>query len=79
MNQSQEGKTRKDLKPPWNKRGQKLNRVAPKMNIFTTLVELWNYDSRNLISKKDSFFEQLYGPYYLVVALAIPLEFNLVK
>ena len=40
------------LKPPWNKRGQKRNRATWKMNIFTTLGELWNYDSRNLLSKK---------------------------
>ena len=33
------------VKSQWNKRGQKRNRAAQKMNLFTTLVELWNYDS----------------------------------
>ena len=32
------------------------------MNPFTSLVELWLYDSRNLCSKKDLFFEHIYGP-----------------
>ena len=31
--------------------------------------EIWNYDSRNLFSKKDSFFKQLYGPLYVKLAL----------
>ena len=43
-------------------RAQKHNRGARKINLFTPMVELWNYDSRNLWSKKDSFFEHLYGP-----------------
>ena len=42
-------------------KGQKLNRGAQKMNLFTTLVELLNYDSRNLCNNKSSFFEHLYG------------------
>ena len=29
------------------------------MNLFTILVELWYYDSRNLCSKKGSFSEHL--------------------
>ena len=32
------------------------------MNLFTSLVELWLYDSQNLCSKKDLFFEHIYGP-----------------
>ena len=40
------------------------------MNLITTLVELWNYDSRNLCIKKGSFFEQLYGPPCIMTALA---------
>ena len=43
-------------------KGQKHNRGAPKMNLFTFLVELWLYDLWNLCSKKDSFFEHLFGP-----------------
>ena len=43
-------------------KGQKRIRGARKMNLFTSLVELWLYDSRNLCSKKDSLFEHLYGP-----------------
>ena len=39
------------------------------MNLFTTLVELWNYDSRNLCIKKGSFFKHLYGPPYVMAAL----------
>ena len=35
--------------------GQKRNRAARKMNLFTTMVELWNYESRNLCSKKVYF------------------------
>ena len=40
---------------------QKRIRGARKMNLFTILVELWHYDSRNLCSKKGSFSEHLYG------------------
>ena len=43
-------------------KGQKRNKGAQKMNLFTSLVELWLYDSQNLCSKKDSFFEHFYGP-----------------
>ena len=43
-------------------KGQKRNRGARKMNLFTTLVELSLYDSQNLFIKKDSFFEYLYDP-----------------
>ena len=35
-------------------KGQKRNRGTRKMNLFTSLAELWIYDSRNLCSKKDS-------------------------
>ena len=42
-------------------RGQNRNRGAQKMNLFTSLVELWLYDSQNLCSK-HSFIEHLYGP-----------------
>ena len=44
---------------------QKRNRADQKMNLFTTLTDFWNYDSRNLISQNDSFFEQLYAHYQL--------------
>ena len=57
------------LKPVWRMNVQKCNRAARKMNLFTTLAELWNYDSHNLFSKKDSFFEQLYGPPCFIAAL----------
>ena len=40
------------------------------MKIFTPLAYLWNYDSHNLCSKKGSFFEQLYGPPCIMLALA---------
>ena len=42
--------------------GEKRNGGARKMNLFTSLVELWLYDSRNIFCKKEkSFFENLYG------------------
>ena len=53
------------LKSPWRTIGQKRNRADQKMNLFTTLTDFWNYDSRNLISQNDSFFEQLYAHYQL--------------
>ena len=37
-------------------RDQKSNRGARKMNLFTTMVQLWSYDSRNLCSKKRFIF-----------------------
>ena len=40
---------------------QKSNRGARKMNIFTTMVQLLSYDSRNFCITKGSFFEYLYG------------------
>ena len=40
---------------------QKRIRGARKTNLFTILVEIWCYDSRNLCSKKGSFSEHLYG------------------
>ena len=49
--------------------GQKRNQAARKMNLFTTLAELWNYDSLNLFSKKYSFFEQLYSHPCIIAAL----------
>ena len=38
----------KELKSLLSSRGQKRNRCAWKMNLFTPMAELWNYDSRNL-------------------------------
>ena len=67
----------KSLKPSWNMRGQKRNRPARKMNLFTTLAEL--YDSHNVFSKKDSFFEQLYGPPCFMVALPLNFLFKVEK
>ena len=57
----QNGLFRHILKSLLLMKGQKRNRGARKMNPFTSLVELWLYDSRNLCSKKDSFLEHLYG------------------
>ena len=37
------------------------------MNLFTPMAELWNYDSRNLCSKKGSFFEHLYDMTALII------------
>ena len=31
------------------------------MNLYTTMVELLNYESRNLCSKNGSFFEHLFA------------------
>ena len=58
---------------------QKRFRAARKMNLFTTLAELRNYDSLNHIRKKDSFFEQLYGPMSFNLALVICGQPNLKK
>ena len=59
-------------------RGQMCNRAAQKMNLFTTLAELWNYDSRNLCVRNCSFFEQLYDPPCVMAALVkIPAGFPL--
>ena len=44
------------LKPLLSMKGQKRNRGARKIDLFTKLVELWNYDSHNLCSKKGLFF-----------------------
>ena len=49
------------LKSLLSTKGQKRNRGAWKMNLFTYMVELWSYDSRNLCSKTGSFFKHLYG------------------
>ena len=43
-------------------KGQKHNRGARKMNLFTSLVELWPYDSRKLCSKKNIFCAPLWPP-----------------
>ena len=59
----------KHLKSLLSSRRQKRNRSARKMNLFTPMAELWNYDSRNLCSKKGLFFEQLYGPPCVMAAL----------
>ena len=52
-------------------KSQKRNRAALKMNLFTPMAELWNYDSRNLCSKKGSFFEQLFGRPCVMAALGL--------
>ena len=41
------------------------------MNLFTILVELWYYGSRNLCSKKDSFSEHPDGRCYKETTLTL--------
>ena len=53
---------------------QKCNRAAQKLNLFTTLAKLWNYDLRNLFSKKCSCSEQLYSRCYKEMTLMRGLE-----
>ena len=49
------------LKSILGSKGQKRNRGARKMNLFTPMAEIWNYDSHILCSKKGSFSEHLYS------------------
>ena len=42
---------------------EKCNKGAQKMSLFTTLVELWRYDSHNLCSKKRLIFRAPLWPH----------------